>query len=256
MNYPGRENTIKKVQKILKLKEDGIDGEITWNAILSKLMQPVDSEKTTNQSADKVENILSDKSYNLILKYEVGGGSSYYNKALKNPTYPGGASGVTIGVGYDLGYNTKSQFENDWKGLLSENTYNRLEKCLGFKGESAKRLISSVKDISIDWDAASTVFKKETLPRFMRETLRAFPGADKLHPDAFGVLVSLVFNRGPSVSGNSRKEMANIKSLVPSKDYKKIAQEIRNMKRLWVGKGLDGLLKRRDEEANIVDSCI
>ena len=60
-------------------------------------------------------NPLSDKAYNLILKYEVGGGSAYYNKALKNPCYPGGASGVTIGIGYDLGYNTKAQFTNDWK---------------------------------------------------------------------------------------------------------------------------------------------
>jgi GH24 family phage-related lysozyme (muramidase) len=49
--------------------------------------------------------------------------------------------------------------------------------------------------------------------------------------------------------------MLNIRNLVPDKNYKKIAQEIRNMKRLWVGKGLDGLLKRRDEEANLVDSC-
>ena len=99
------------------------------------------------------------------------------------------------------------------------------------------------------------MFKKETLPRFIKETLKAFPGADALHPDAFGALVSIVFNRGASVTGDSRREMAAIRSLIPSKNYKKIAQEIRNMKRLWVGKGLDGLLKRRDEEASIVDSC-
>lgn len=116
-------------------------------------------------------------------------------------------------------------------------------------------LVNHVRDIEIDWTIASEVFKKSTLPRFINETLKAFPNSDKLHPDAFGALVSIVFNRGASVTGSTRVEMLNIRNLVPDKNYKKIAQEIRNMKRLWVGKGLDGLLKRRDEEANLVDSC-
>jgi hypothetical protein len=37
--------------------------------------------------------------------------------------------------------------------------------------------------------------------------------------------------------------------------YHYIAGQIVAMKRLWVGKGLDGLLTRRDEEARIVKSC-
>jgi GH24 family phage-related lysozyme (muramidase) len=49
--------------------------------------------------------------------------------------------------------------------------------------------------------------------------------------------------------------MVNIKDLVVNKDYKGIAKEIRSMKRLWEGKGLDGLLKRREKEANMVESC-
>lgn len=254
MEFTSKAELVKKVQTLLKIKVDGVDGSDTWNAIL-------DSFKESDLVVEKPDvtpistNPLSDRSYNLILKYEVGGGAAYYNKALKNPCYPGGASGVTIGIGYDLGYNTKAQYANDWKALLSERDFSRLEACLGAKGEYAKQLVRNVKDIEVDWDAASVVFKKETLPRFIKETLKAFPGADALHPDAFGALVSIVFNRGASVTGDSRREMAAIRSLIPSKNYKKIAQEIRNMKRLWVGKGLDGLLKRRDEEASIVDSC-
>ena len=34
------------------------------------------------------------------------------------------------------------------------------------------------------------------------------------------------------------------------------ARVLRAMKRLWVNKGLDGLLKRRDAEADLVESCI
>lgn len=254
MKFDGKEELVKKVQTILKLKVDGDDGPTTWGAILDSLKgaEPVTELPTTTTISTSP---LSNKAYNLILKYEVGGGSAYYNKALKHPCYPGGASGVTIGIGYDLGYNTKAQFANDWKSVISDKTFSRLEACLGAKGELAKQLVRNVKDIEIDWESASVVFKKETLPRFIKETLKAFPNADTLHPDAFGALVSIVFNRGASVTGSSRVEMANIRALIPSKNYKKIAQEIRNMKRLWVGKGLDGLLKRRDEEASIVDSC-
>jgi GH24 family phage-related lysozyme (muramidase) len=94
------------------------------------------------------------------------------------------------------------------------------------------------------------------LPRFINETKKAFPNSDKLHPDAFGALVSLVFNRGASVSGPSRIEMLNIRNLIDSKNYEAIANEVRKMKRLWIGKGLDGLLVRRDDEASLIASCV
>ena len=57
------------------------------------------------------------------------------------------------------------------------------------------------------------------------------------------------------MSGDSRVEMRNIRVLVPKKDYKGIANEIRKMKRLWEGKGMDGLLKRREAEAKLVENC-
>jgi GH24 family phage-related lysozyme (muramidase) len=50
--------------------------------------------------------------------------------------------------------------------------------------------------------------------------------------------------------------MKNIRALVPSKNYKAIANEIRKMKRLWVNAGVDGLLRRREDEAKLVESCI
>ena len=77
-----------------------------------------------------------------------------------------------------------------------------------------------------------------------------------MHPDAYGAIISLVFNRGTSLKGDSRKEMVNIKNLITKKDYKKIAKEFRNMKRIWVGKSLDGLLERREAEAKLVEQCV
>lgn len=252
MNFQGKEDLVKRVQKALALKDDGVDGPNTWNAIIAKLapMQAVVAEQTNTG--------LSQNAFDLIIKHEVGGGAPYYNKALKRPCWPGGASGVTIGVGYDLGYNDLAQFTKDWKGIISDSDYNRLATTLGKTGDTAKAAIASVKDIEIQWEAALDVFKKSTLPRFISLTSKSFPGSEKLKPDAFGALVSLVFNRGGSASGDSRREMLNIKNAIASNKpdiYNFIANEIQSMKRLWVGKGLDGLLRRRDEEAAMVRSC-
>lgn len=191
----------------------------------------------------------------LILDYEVGGGEAYYDKKLIHPTWPGGQSGVTIGVGYDLGYNSQSQFQADWGTRLAAADYNRLKACLGSKASVASGLIRGVKDISVPWSAASAVFFALTVPRFYREALGAFPGMDKLPGDAQGALVSLVFNRGTSMKGDSRREMRAIRDLVPKGDLKGIAAQLRSMKRLWVGKHLDGLIARREAEAKLVENA-
>lgn len=199
---------------------------------------------------------ISDKALSLILNYEVGGGESYYNKFLYRPTWPGLNSGVTIGIGYDLGYTNLQSFKAAWTTKISPSNIIRLARTLSVRGRSAKELIPGVKDIKIPWQHALSVFKSNTIPIYTNQTNKAFPGADRLHPDAYGVLVSLVFNRGSDLTGSRRIEMKNIRSLVPSKNYKAIANEIRKMKRLWINAGADGLLKRRDDEAKLVESCI
>ena len=244
---------IKAVQTTLGLVPDGDAGAITWNAIATNLGIFLINPPITPT--------ISDAAYKLILKYEVGGGEQYYNAALKHPEYPGGESGVTIGVGYDLGFSTSQQFESDWKKLLSPDVFNTLSKHIGKKGDAARAVIHDLKDIVVPWSAAETVFKTCDIPRYSKETISAFPGCDKLKPDAFGVLVSLVFNRGGSVIGSSRQEMLNIKNAISGtmktdNIYSYIANQLIAMKRLWVGKSLNGLLERRDAEAALVRSCV
>lgn len=258
MEFDGKKDIVKTIQTALGLTSDGIDGPKTWSAIQQKLVIP--TTEITNPQEDNVDDLISQKAFDLIIEYEVGGGSSYYNRALKTPTYPGGESGVTIGIGYDLGYNTLEQFKKDWESVLSPTTFTKLSKCLGKKSNTARAMVQTLKDIQISWDDALKVFKASTLPRFVNETKKAFPGSEKLKPDAFGALVSLVFNRGGSLSGSRRTEMLNIKNAITGEIqtdnvYTYIAKQIRDMKRLWVGQNLDGLLKRREEEASLVDSC-
>ena len=255
MSSTDREILVKQVQRELGIVEDGIDGMQTWLAI-SKRVCGV--QLTSSIISTPIASPLSERALKLILDYEVGGGAAYYNNRLKQPCWPGGASGVTIGIGYDLGYNTTGQFTRDWKSLLPATDFNRLSIVLGYKSDSARKQVASVKNISIPWESALTVFNNNTLPRFIAETIKAFPGAEKLHPDAFGALVSIVFNRGASTTGPSRIEMLNIKTAIKSGSvnvYDYISEQIIALKRLWVGKGLDGLLTRRDDEAKLVKSC-
>lgn len=247
MQFEGKEELVKQVQRGLGLEPDGDDGVATWSLLAARYSSTVGGRVGLTQ--------ISDKALDLILKYEVGGGESYYNRYLYRPVWPGAFSGVTIGIGYDLGYNSLDNFRDTWEGKLDSNSMSRLSRTIGTRGRHAKDLISSVKNIVIPWKHALEVFKTTTLPTFTQLTINTFPGVDRLHPDAYGALVSLVFNRGSSLTGSRRIEMKRIRDLVPRKDYRGIAREIRSMKRLWIGAGVDGLLRRRDEEANLVENC-
>lgn len=196
---------------------------------------------------------LNAASMKLILDFEVGGGEAYYNsKGLKSPIWPGAASGVTIGVGYDLGYNSADTIRADWSAQVDEPTLARLCTVAGKTGQAAKAARASVKDIVIPWAAALVVYEAVTIPKFITQTRNAFPGYDNLDPNCQGALVSLVFNRGGSMNGDRRIEMRAIRDLVPQKDYPGIADQLRKMKRIWKGTDIEkGMNRRRDAEAEL-----
>jgi len=189
---------------------------------------------------------LTEKAKQLIFDFE----------GIDQPSdWPGGASGITIGIGYDLGYESAGDFENDWQAILGAD-FATLSQVVGLKGADAQAKASGLKTIKIKSADAEQVFLERSVPKYQALTQQAFPGVDALPADAQGALFSLVYNRGTSMNGDSRKEMRAIRDAVPNGDLQEIANQLRAMKRLWVNKGLDGLLKRRDAEADLVESCI
>ena len=142
--------------------------------------------------------IMSEKSFDLIVEEETGG-EAYYNKTEIHPDWPGGASGVTIGVGYDCGYETAAQIGADWIALPSAARAS-LQECAGVRGSPAHALASELHGISVPWDLAQTVFRATDVPRWEAIVQKALPNTDKLSGDSFGALVSLAFNRGASFS--------------------------------------------------------
>ena len=195
---------------------------------------------------------LSDKARDLIFLFE----------DLDQPgEWPGGESGITIGIGYDLGFATSEQFKADWSDCLSAGDCETLGGVLGLTGQKAKARADGLKAIQIKRADAEKVFQQRSVPAAQKQTEAAFPGVDKLPPDAQGALVSLIYNRGPRMSDRDpqiqdRREMRAIRDAVTAGDLKTIAAQLRSMKRLWEGKGMGGLLKRRDAEADLVESCL
>jgi GH24 family phage-related lysozyme (muramidase) len=121
--------------------------------------------------------------------------------------WPGSDSGITIGYGYDLGY---EPFQKDWVGRINSVDFNHLSLAVGLKGEVAHQVAKSLKGIHIPIAIAEEVFNSVTLPRYEELTINTFPNSEKLPPDVFGALVSVVFNRGASLEGPRRIEMRSI----------------------------------------------
>jgi GH24 family phage-related lysozyme (muramidase) len=139
---------------------------------------------------------------------------------------------------------------------LTGDEIERLKTAIGVSGEAAHQRASEFSDIKVKRDDAVEVFKNRTLPLYSERTENAFPGVDQLPANAQGALVSLVFNRGAGMDGDRRKEMRAVRDAVAAGDLQEIANQIRAMKRLWDPNKMGGLLKRRDAEADLVESSI
>src|SRR5512147_3219493 len=145
-------------------------------------------------------------------------------EGLNQPSkWPGGDSGITLGIGYDLGYVTVDQFESDWAPYLTADQLNRLKEAVGKRGIAAKNRSGQLQDVKINRKAAEAVFVERNLPMYALKTEMTFPGITELPLDAQGALVSLVFNRGTSMEGDRRAEMRAIRDAVPGGDLQEIA---------------------------------
>lgn len=234
---------VKKIQQHLGIRADGVMGPVT----LTKIEEAIGLEQADYSL------LTSYKGLKLIIKFEISS-QAYYKRALSKAVWPGGRSGVTIGIGYDLGYASATKIKEDWQGLVSDSTLQHIIRAAGKKGATAKSEASRLKrtTMKVPYKAAEEVFYKSTLPRYAKQTRRIYPGIEKLPADAQTMLLSLVYNRGSALSGSRRREMKAIKALVKKKDLAGIAEQFIAMKRLWENKGLPGLLKRRDKEAALI----
>lgn len=191
---------------------------------------------------------LSKRGIEAIIGWETGG-ENYYDR---HPEWPGGESGITIGVGWDLGHTPAAETTRAWRGRVDDATLALLVSVSGHRGQAAQERLPHVRHLVIPWAAALEVFREVTIPTWYLRTLRIYPHAADLPGDCAAALVSLCFNRGTSLSGDRRKEMVEIQLLLGGGKWDRIPEQFRAMKRLWPD--VKGLRRRRDEEAELFES--
>ena len=200
--------------------------------------------------------MISRKAAELIIQFEIGG-KNVYEKSYQKPTWAGGDSGITIGIGADLGYMTEKEFMKVWSPNLNLNYIDSLRKVIGLKGIQAKQMLrGEILNVRVPYNTAYEVFVKYDIPKYWAKTKAIYPELDQLNEDTQGALVSMVYNRGNKLEGDSRIEMKRIVDMVKNKDYEGIAEEIEKSKRHWENRGLDGLVVRREAEADLIRDSI
>lgn len=194
---------------------------------------------------------LCDRPIDLIISFEVGSPQVYQRK-YRHPIWPGHASGVTIGIGYDLGYQSRSIIAQDWERHPHAV---RLATAAGITGPLAREHARQLADITVEYGMARQVFDQTSVVIHHRIARRVFRPQyfDTLPCNARGALVSLVFNRGGSMSGERRREMRAIRDdCLPAQDLQCIATQLRAMTRIWAGSSIErGMRNRRYAEAEL-----
>lgn len=196
------------------------------------------------------------RAIDLIISFE-SGGRPYYEQNARNPHWPGGESGVTIGFGFDLGYTSMHRLNQAWSGFLTPVVLSRLKRVVGVRGARAQGLLPVLADITVHWPMADRQFRERMLPEWVETTRLLFLDSDKLPPAAFGALVSLVFNRGPAMGGERRSEMRAIQASLRAGHPEDVPGHLRAMKRLWPGPETPfNLLGRREAEAALFETAL
>lgn len=209
---------------------------------------------------------ISKVAYDFIVRWETGG-KAYYEQIIKGrPVWPGYASGITIGCGYDLGYHTPTDFQAQWGTRIAKADFERLARTIGFKTvepnraqkvTQAKALVVSLADIVVPWTVAIEQFDHAKMPDLIGQLYRALDHLDRLHPHCRGALLSLVFNRGPAFTqpGPRFAEMRAIRQAMSTGTkaaFAGIPNLLRSMKRIWGAQS--SLAERREGEAKLFEA--
>jgi hypothetical protein len=235
-----------RLQQAMGVTADGILGPETMTALEARIL----SRRQIANVPFSLE--VSRAGLDLLVAFEVTS-LAFYEKKLRRPVWPGGESGVTIGIGYDIGMTSARQIERDWRGRLADEAVDRLLTAQGIAGIRAKRLARELSDVEVPFGIAETVFYRCTVPQFARRTLDVYPGVDELPPDAQAMVLSLIYNRGTRLSGPRRRHMAALKPLIARGDLDAIAGQFELMTELWPD--LPGLCARRRKEAAMIRSA-
>lgn len=179
----------------------------------------------------------------------------------EHPYWPGGISGITLGVGWDAGQHTKDELAATWRKLSPEDIA-KLQQTSKRAGADAQRLLPWVKEIVIPKELSLEVLREGLRKDDYPAVAKLFPGFEALPTGAQVALISVIFNRGGDLGHepdwatakevDRRWELREFQDDVKRGDLFAIYAHLDTMKRLWESRGPKGLLLRRRDEGALV----
>ena len=134
---------------------------------LHELLVSEDALETVQPGGAPSATPISGEAFDLIVEFEVTGELTY-TKKYRKPVWPKGHSGVTIGIGYDVGYASKPQLRADWGGSIADAMITALESALGVTGTPANAVAKRLQaKVDVPWASAIDVHREKVLPRWV-----------------------------------------------------------------------------------------
>lgn len=236
------------LQQRAALPQTGSVDDATWQVLERQLIDNAGSLDAKNihnapapHSIDMRDDFHGDISW--IHHREGHAGKAYW---------PGGASGVTLDPGFDLGQQEPEQLDEHYRHILSQEQLQACRKCIGLKGHSAKSHLNATMallDIRMTRDAALEVFPAVVAPYWVA-IVKRFPAlGNNATPGAVQTaLLSLAFNRGAY-----NRDLASLSDPISAGDWKTVGRKISEMQQ---DHSLEGIRKRRRMEGELILNAI
>ncbi len=229
------ENAVKAFQAAERLEANGIVNKATW-APLSPHLQ-----STVGANQIKVRDFLRNFDGDLGWVHEREGHKGF-------PYWPGGASGVTLDPGVDLGQLRWNTIQPFFEKLLTEEQQIAIQSVIGISGDAAKRALETnpvLLALRISRDDADQIMPLAS-QNYWKAIVGRFPvlGTADALPSVQTVLLSLSYNRG-----SQNQDLEQLEGPLTEKNWREVANRVGAMQQ---DHKLEGIRVRRRMEADLV----
>jgi hypothetical protein len=231
----GTKRIVEAFQRDTDIEPSGIVAQSTWRALDPHLQATVGAHER------EVQTLLDRFDGDLDWVHEREGHRG-------RPYWPGGASGVTLDPGVDLGHVPSDRIEALFGPLLTRTQIRTLSQVFGIKGEDARVALNAVpglKDIRISREQALTLMPHAAKP-YWDGIARRFPAVKRQDtpPSVRTVMLSLAYNRGVFNRG-----LEPLGALLKDRDWAGVAHTVGAMQQRHK---LEGIRIRRRQEGSLI----